>query len=285
MALNTSTGAGLLRPEEVGALIIEPLKDASTALAISTNVTTGSSSFRIPVVVADPAGGWAAEGSDLNLSDATISEINVVPSKLAVLSKISNELANDSSPAAATIIGAGMSRDLARRLDSAFFANTTANGPSGLLSLTDNQTVDGGSLVDLDPFAEAISKLEAVGSTATAFVASATDALHLSQLKMFDGATTSNQPLLSGTGDATAGTKRQILGVPLHVVPDGVVADGTIWAVDREKLFVVLRQDVQLEVDRSVFFASDSLGIRAVIRVGFGFPHQEAVCKIGWGGS
>ena len=283
MALTTGTAAGLLRPEDVGALILQPLKDASTALAISTNVTTGSTSFRIPVVVADPAGGWAAEGSDLDLSDATISEINVVPSKCAVLSKISNELANDSSPAAATIIGNGMARDLARRLDSAFFAATTANGPSGLLSLTNHQTVDGGSLGDLDPFAEAISKLEGVGSTATAFVASATDALHLSQLKMFDGATSSNQPLLSGTGDATSPTKRQILGVPLHVVPDGVVADGTIWAVDQAKTFVVLRQDVQLEVDRSVFFASDSLGIRAAIRVGFGFPHEQAVAKITWG--
>ena len=284
MALNTSTGAGLLVPESVGQLIIEPLKDASTALAVSTNVTTGSNSFRIPVVVADPAGGWYPEGGDISLTDAEISEINVVPTKLAVLSKISNELANDSSPAAATIIGQGMARDIARKIDAAFFASTTQYGPSGLLSLTDHQTVDGGSLTDLDPFAEAISKAEGVGSTVTAFVASATDALHLSQLKAFDGATQSNQPLLS-SGDATSTTKRQILGVPLHVVPDGVVADGVIWALDQAKTYVVMRQDVQLEVDRSVYFASDSLGIRAVVRVGFGFPHQEAVVKISWGQS
>ena len=285
MALNTTTGAGLLVPESVGQLIIEPLKDASTAMAVATNVTTQSGSFRIPVVVADAAGGWYPEGGDISLTDAEISEINVVPTKLAVLSKISNELANDSSPAAAQIIGQGMARDIARKIDAAFFANTTQYGPSGLLSLTDHQTVDGGSLTDLDPFAEAISKAEGVGSTVTAFVASANDALHLSQLKAFDGATTSNQPLLSSTGDATAPTKRQILGVPLHVVPDGVVADGVIWALDQSKTFVVMRQDVQLEVDRSVYFASDSLGIRAVVRVGYGFPHQEAVVKITWGES
>ena len=85
------------------------------------------------------------------------------------------------------------------------------------------------------------------------------------------------------TGDATSPRKRQILVVPLHVLPDGVVADRTIWAVDQSKTFVVLGQEVQLEVDRSVFFASDSLGIRAVIRVGFGFPHEQAVAKITWG--
>lgn len=285
MALDSSSAAGILRVEDVGPLILEPLQAASTAMAVASNVSTGSSSFRIPIVVSDAAGGWYSEGADINLTDADISEIDVTPTKCAVLSKISNELANDSSPAAAQLIGQGMARDLARRIDIAFFANATVNGPSGLLSLSENQTVDGGSLTDLDPFAEAISKAEGVGSTVTAFIASANDALHLSQLKAFDGATTSNQPLLSSTGDATAATKRSILGVPLHVVPNGTIADGTIWAVDRAKVYVVVRQDVSLDVDRSVFFGSDSLGIRAVVRVGFGFPHEASIVKIGWSGS
>ena len=283
MALNTTTGAGLLRVEDVGPLIIEPLQKASTALAVSTNVTTQSSSFRLPVVAADPSASWVQEGATIDLSDATIAELNVVPTKCAALSKISAELANDSSPAAAQIIGQGMARDLAKKIDLAYFGNTTQYGPSGLLSLEDAQTVAGGDLTDLDPFAEAISTLESVGSTATAFVASATDALHLAMLKEFDGATTSNQPLLSS--DPTSPTKRQILGVPLYVVPDGVVEDGTIWALDKAKCFVVIRQDVQLEVDRSVYFASDSIGIRAIVRIGFGFPHEPAVAKIVWGAS
>ncbi|MCB1288291.1 MAG: phage major capsid protein [Mycobacterium sp.] len=285
MALNSQTGAGIIVPESVGPLIVDPLKAASTAIAISTNVSTSSPSFRIPIVAADPAGGWYAEGSDISLTDAEIAEINVVPKKMAVLSKISNELANDSSPAAAQVIGEGMSRSIARKLDAAFFGNTVANGPSGLLSLSDVSTVAGGDLTDLDPFAEAISALEAIGCEATAFVASATDTLHLQTLKAFDGATQSNQPLLSPTGDATSATKRQILGVPLYTVPDGVVEDGTIWALDRSRSFVVMRQDVQLEVDRSVYFASDSVGIRAIIRVGFGFPTEPAICKITWGAS
>lgn len=283
MALFTSSAAGLLRPEEISALVIEPLKDASTALAVSTNVSTQSTAFRIPSVVADPAGGWYQEGANIDLSDAEIAETIVVPTKLAVLSKISNELAADSSPAAASVVGQGMARDIARKVDSAFFGNTVANGPSGLLSLEDAQTVAGGDLDNLDPFAECMSKLEAVGSEATSFVCSATDGLHLSQLKTFDGVTQSNQPLLES--DPAKPTKRRIFGVPLHVVPDGIIEPGVIWALDRAKLFTVIRQDVTLEVDSSVFFASDSLAVRAILRIGFGHPHEPAIVKMTWGSS
>ncbi len=285
MSLLTSGAAGILKPEEVARLVIEPLQNASTAMQISTVVPTASHQFRIPIVVADAGSGWYSEGSDITPTDAQISELVVTPTKLATLSKVSNELANDSSPTATAVVGQGMARDLARKLDTAFFANTTANGPSGLLSLGDVQTVDGSSAAGLDAFAEAISKLESVGSTCTAFCASAATVLELSQLKQFDGVTQSNVPLLSQAGDGTAATKRQILGVNLWPLPAGVIADGVVWALDAAKTFVVLRQDAQVEVDRSVFFGSDSLGVRSVLRVGFGWPHQEAVVQIGLDGS
>lgn len=285
MSLNTTSAAGILRPEVVGPLIREPLSKASNAMAVSTNVATTSTEFRIPIVQADAAGGWYAEGADLDLTDADITEITVTPKKCAVLSKISNELANDSSPAAAQVVGNGMAYDLARRIDTAFYGNTVSNGPSGLLSLSGVQHVDGGSLTDLDAFAEAISLSENTGSTVTAFAASAATVLHLSKLKAFDGATQSNQPLLQPVTDPTSAITRQILGVPIYALPAGTIADDVIWAIPRDKVFVVMRQDVSLDVDRSAFFASDSLGIRAVVRVGFGFAHEAAIVKIGWSGS
>lgn len=183
MSLSSSTAAGLLRPEQLGPLIVQPLKAASTAMQISTNVDTLSPSFRLPVVVSDPAGGWYSEGADIDLTDAEITEIDVVPAACKILSKISNQLANDSSPAAAQVVGQGMARDIARRIDLAFFGNTTQNGPSGLLSLSDVQTVDGGTMTNLDAFAEAISLAESVGSVTTAFCASAATVLDLAQLK------------------------------------------------------------------------------------------------------
>jgi HK97 family phage major capsid protein len=283
MSLSSTSAAGIIRPDVVGPLIIEPLKTASTAMTITTNVSTLSPFFRLPIVVTDAAGGWYAEGSDLDLTDADVTEITVTPGKCAVLSKISNELANDSSPAAAQVVGEGMARDIARRLDAAFFGNTTANGPSGLQSLAGVQHVDGGTLADLDAFAEAISLAENVGSTVTAFCASAATVLHLSQLKAFDGVTQSNQPLLQP--DPTLATRRAVLGVPLYSLPGTVIEEGVVWAIDKSKVFTVFRQDVSLEVDRSVFFGSDSIAVRAIVRVGYGFPHEASIIRIGVGGS
>ena len=48
MALSTTNAAGVLLPEAVGPLVVEPLKDQSVAMRVSRVVTTGSHDFRIP---------------------------------------------------------------------------------------------------------------------------------------------------------------------------------------------------------------------------------------------
>ena len=235
--------------------------------------------------MADPASGWYAEGADITPVDATINELDVVPKALKVLSKLSNELVSDSSPTATQVVGEGMARDIARRVDAAYFGTTVTNGPSGLLSLGSVQTVSAGSaFTDLNSFEEAASKLENVGSMVTAWCASANTCLALSQLRQFTGTgSTSNVPLLSS--DPTQPTRRQILGAGLWPLPAGVIADGIVWGLDQEKSFVVLRSDVTLQVDTSYFFGSDSTAVRTVIRVAFGWPHQQAVVKITASGS
>ena len=51
---------------------------------------------------------------------------------------ISNELQDDSDRAVADPAGAGLSNQIARSVDAAFFADTTAKGPDGLLPALDN---------------------------------------------------------------------------------------------------------------------------------------------------
>lgn len=283
MALLSTTAAGIIRPEDVGELIVEPIRAASTAFQVSTNVTTSSPEFRLPRVVADAGVGWYSEGSNIDETTPDVDELTIHVKACKALVKISVELADDSSPAAAAVVGDGLARNLARAIDTAYFGNTVSNGPSGLLSLADVQHVDAGSLLDLDAFAEAQSKMESVGSKVTAFCASATTVLRLSQLKTFSGATASNQPLLGA--DATSATGRTVLGVPLYSLPDGVIDNSTVWALDRAKSFMVLRSGVEIEADRSFFFGSHSIALRAVVRCSPGWPHEQAVVKIGYSGS
>jgi len=124
-------------------------------------------------------------------------------------------------------------------------------------------------------FAEAISLAETGGVQTgdLSFVAHPDDVLTLMTLKTLAD---SNEPLL-GT-DATAVTSRSVLGVPLY--SSIAVEPGIAWAVPRSRVFVVIRTDPQVVSDTSAYFGSDGTAIRCILRVGFGFPHQEAIVKV-----
>jgi hypothetical protein len=164
-------------------------------------------------------------------------------------------------------------------LDAAYFGTTSANGPDGIGNLENVQDVDAGfSIADLDWAAEALSKAEQVGSVVTSFVASPANVLAIQTLKT---EADSIQPLLGV--DPSSPTKPSLFGVALYGSP--AVDDYTIWAIPRAKTFVALRLPATVTADTSAFFSSDRTGVRFTTRVAFGFPHQQAVVRIGVGGS
>ena len=185
--------------------------------------------MRFPVVKTDPTTAWTAEGSEINISDQDLDEIDCVREKLADLTIISSELADDSDPSALDVVGQGLVRDHQTRLDAAFFGNTTTHGPNGLGSLTGVQHVDAGSTLDnLDTFAEAISLAKQVGATLTAFVMNPADMLTLATVKV---AETWAQPLLGI--DPSSPAKRSAQVVPLQW--SRAVPEGTNWVSRRRK--------------------------------------------------
>lgn len=147
-------------------------------------------------------------------------------------------------------------------------------------------TAPGSAWTNFDWAIEAQSQLERVGSTVTAFAASFETVRQLSEVKQFTGAAmNSNEPLLqAGDGDVSTAQPRNIFGVPLLSLPEGTIADGIVWALDRAKVYAVIRQDIGVVVDPSFFFGSDSLAVRVIMRIGFGYPHHAAVCKISLAG-
>jgi HK97 family phage major capsid protein len=133
--------------------------------------------------------------------------------------------------------------------------------------------VNGSAFGNLDFAAQAISKAETVGATVTAFVTSPATALALATIKT---ATGSNEPVLGS--DATSATSRRILGVPLFV--SQYVPANTLYALDMSRVWMVVRDDAEVTADRSVFFTSDRVAVRATMRVGFAFPHPQSVVKV-----
>ena len=133
MPLYTTGAAGILTPDQVAALVVRPVIEQSVAAQVSTVVQTSSHDLRVPVVSADPTAAWTAEGAEITASDPTITEVVATPKKLAGLTVVSNELASDSSPAALSVVGDGLVRDLRRKIDDAYFAAATpTNGPAGV---------------------------------------------------------------------------------------------------------------------------------------------------------
>jgi len=179
------------------------------------------------------------------------------------------------------VVGRGLARDIARKIDAAYLGNTTTNGPSGLASLTGSSganVIDDGTggavfVENLDVFQEAISNGETHGMPVTAFIAAPADVLALAQLKDQEG---SSRPLLGV--DPTQPTRRTIQGVPLLSSPQATA--GTIWAVPRDAVMIVQREGTEVVTDSSVYFTSDRVAVRATMRVGFGFVNPPAISKL-----
>ncbi|WP_235848220.1 phage major capsid protein [Mycolicibacterium holsaticum] len=215
-----------------------------------------------------------AQGAEIPVDDAEVDEVLVTPKKVAGLTVLSNELIADSSPEASAVIGQRLVNSLKRKVDAAWFANTTVNGPAGMGSITPSIVYGGATYANVDPFLEAMAASENAGAQLGSFVTHPDTALALARLKK---ATGSNEPLLQA--DATKPAQRLVAGVPLLTSPDAP-ADGTVWGIPKPLVFVVLRKDVEVVVDSSAFFTSDRNAVRVTARVGFAFPHEAAVVKV-----
>jgi HK97 family phage major capsid protein len=276
MSSTTSAFGPILTPEQVGDLVIKPLIEQSVAGQVLTTVTTDSHKYRIPVVTTDPSASWTKEGQEISVSDPDVDEVEVEPSKLAALTAITRELANDSNPAAADAIGQGIVRDLTRMVDKALFTATTTNGPGGIPGVSGVSTADAGSsFSNVDAFSDAIFEAAQHNGTVTAFVTAPATAKKLAKLKT---ATDYNTPLLQP--DATRPGQRQILGVPLVTSQYVSTTDDTVWAISKSQAFFVIREAAEVISDSSAYFTSDRVAVRGIVRVGFGFPNPPTLVKI-----
>lgn len=158
----------------------------------------------------------------------------------------------------------------------AFFGNLADPAPKELGSITadvNTVTVSGGALTDLDAFAAAISASADNGGSIQYFVANPADVLLISTLKK---QTDSIEPVLN-INVARPGAQT-VFGVPLLRSP--AVPVGTIWGIDPTYAKVILRKNVDIDTSEHAAFTRDSVLIRAVMRIGFGFPHPKALSRI-----
>jgi len=193
-----SNTADAFTPADFGALVNLAVQAKSIAARSATVFQTDKVKVNFPLWTADPAVGWYNELDTITATDGTTDEVECIPSKTAGITRISNELKDDSDPAIADIVGAALSNQIARAADAAYFGNTTVKGPNGLLSIDYTQVDTGASLSNLDPFVQARYAAVAAGSELTNWIVRPAIAEALSKLKVQSG---SNQSLLQFVED------------------------------------------------------------------------------------
>lgn len=274
--LTSTEGMGGILPEEYGELITQPVERESVAYQVCQTVATDSSEFHIPIIGEDVSAQWVAEGEEIDPSTAKFGELVVYPKKIAALTPISRELADDSSPKAAELVGKSIARDITKRIDEAFFGATMDYGPQGLEDL-DGVSVIGApaAWADLDPFVDAMANAEILGARVTSWVAHPDDAKTLAKLRDEEG---SNRQLLAPGTSNNNEAVRMIQNVPLFVSP--AVTRGTVWGIPNERVLLVQRKMTEIAVNDSLYFTSDRLAIRGIMRLCFAHPHPAAIQKI-----
>jgi hypothetical protein len=58
------------------------------------------------------------------------------------------------------------------------------------------------------------------------------------------------------------------------------VAANTLWALDRTRVWLVLRDDTTVEAYGFIYFTSDRVAVKATMRIGFGLVHAASVVKV-----
>ena len=267
MLTSAESTRGIL-PAEYSQLIVDPVTEAALAFddRVARTVRTSGREFRVPILVEDAAAAWTAEGEEISPTEPVLDEITVVPSKIAGLTIVSRELAEDTSPAAAELVGASLARAITLQVDRGFLGDLAAPAAKGLDSLTDVSVVEG-ALDSLDSLHEAKAAAAAEGGTASVILANPSDVLALALLKDESG---SNRALVESTST--------IAGLP--VISSRHVAAGKLWVLDASQIMTVLREDVELATSTDSHFTSDRIAIRATMRIGFAFPRPAALVRV-----
>lgn len=269
MSMKRTDQAQTWLPQEFGKMLDTVVQAKSVAAKASSLSNTTKQSVGFPLWVADPAVAWYGELDEITPADGDTEEVVVTPTKTAGLTLISNELANDSDPDVANQVADALANQIAHAIDKAFFADTTAKGPNGLLSLTTQVVDPGASVTNLDPFISARYAAEVHSAKLSHWLVNPATAEALSKLKI---ASDSNQSLIQFVEDGIT-----VAGLPVLTSTD-VDADTVAWGVDSTQLRYVLRQGTTVERFPSV--TNDGLYVRAISRVGFGFLNPAGVVRL-----
>lgn len=95
MTMTTNEFSGLLRPDDIQAMLFQPIEELSIAALATSYVYTTSKTYRVPVMTEDPQANWTPEGEEIEITELKVAEAAVAPKQLAGLTTATTELLDD----------------------------------------------------------------------------------------------------------------------------------------------------------------------------------------------
>ena len=120
-------------PEQWAAYVLEHLSAQSVVLASgATRITTALRAIHVPRITADGSADWFAELEEIDVGDPTGDELLLTPKKCAALTRLSNEVVDDSDPSVIDSVGTAMTRAVALKADRAILGGAGGKEPLGV---------------------------------------------------------------------------------------------------------------------------------------------------------
>lgn len=286
-ALTTSASVS---PGELSTTLFDKLRASSVVLATGIpTITTDADSVTYPTLSADVAPSWTAEAAAITPGDPTFAPLTATPRKLAHLVQFSNEVLDDSDPSIATVLNSHLLTMLALRLDAGLLEGSgVAPEIRGLKNIVGIQTLaagTNGAAPTLDAIADAIALLEGVNVPRERIrvILHPRNVGTLRKLKASTGGT------YLWDADPAAPSPASIFGVPVYSSSQlgtgetqgtsGAVANSA-YVYDTQSLVYVQRSPIEIELDRSRLFNSDSSEMRAKLRGDLISPTPSGIVRI-----
>jgi HK97 family phage major capsid protein len=290
MGGQVNTLGGNLVFEEFSNTIIRLVEKFGVAPTVFQNVTMVSDTLLVPRRLTGVTGYWIGENTTITTSDPTATMVQLVAKKLAIATKVSNELLADNSISVATWLAQEYATEMASRIDDAAFNGTGTSSYGGIRGLaqiddgthtasiqsaaTGNTSV---AALDIDDYLACLAKLPryAIGTSAWYMHPSV---YHNSVQRMMLSSGTQGSGtigVLSGGNTAAnlqQGTPNTFLGLPVVWVLKMTAAPttGTIAAyVGDLSLAGIMGQksDMQVATSTDRYFEQDATAFRAIQRL------------------
>ena len=276
--------------EDFSNTIIRLVEKFGVASTVFQNVTMSSDTLLIPRRLTGVSGYWIGENSTITTSDPTATMVQLVAKKLAIATKVSNELLADNAISVATWLAQEYATEMASRIDDAAFNGTGTSsygGIRGLAQIDDGthtasiQSAASGNTsvaaLDIDDYLGALAKLPryAIGTSAWYMHPSV---YHNSvQRMMLSSGTAGSGTIGALSGGNTAanlsqGTPNTFLGLPVVWVlkMNSAPTTGTIAAYVGDLSLagiMAMKSDMQVASSTDRYFEADQTAFRAIQRL------------------